>query len=265
MGNVGSSIKIVKAQEMIRRTMLLKGPSGAGKTYQFRTLVARGMNGLYADVEAKLASVRDLDPDLFLLRALDVPLTVDEKQRMLRSGESDFMALCDFLRSRDHSYDFVYFDSLMRYADKLVNFLRHGKGLSGYDLWGAFGEKMRVVLETLVSLASPEHPKPVHVIATWGVEVGQDWQGKRAIQPIIDGKMVGPRIDYYFDDVLMLWKKEDAATGKLQYLAYTGGTQEFSAKVSAGPGVLPAIIEAPDLGRILEVLQAPMAVNNNKE
>lgn len=248
---------IVRAERRNKRTILLKGASGTGKTFQFRTMAQAGLKGLYADVEAKLPTIEDLDPEIFLLRAVDIPLTPADKKRMLTGGESDFIKLCDFLRSPDHDYDFVYFDSLMRFSDELVAYLKYQRGLSGFELWGVFGEKMRMALKTLVSLASIDHPRPVHVIATWGVEVGSNWEGKRAIQPIVDGKMVGPRIDYYFDDVLMLTKREDAVTGQQEFLAYTGGTGEFSAKVSSAGKQCPPVITDPNLARIINFLSQP--------
>jgi hypothetical protein len=114
-----------------------------------------------------------------------------------------------------------------------------------------FGEKMKMMLKLLVSLTKPSQAAPLHVIATWGVETGQDWEGKRAIVPIVDGKMVGPRIDYYFDDVLMLRKKETAEEG-VQFLAYTGGTHEFDAKESSGVVKMPAIWADPNVYKMLE-------------
>lgn len=247
---------IVRGESRACRTVLLKGASGTGKTYQFRTLDAEGMMGLYVDVEAKLASIKDLDPPLWWIRKPDVPLTPSDKTSMIANGTSDFIMLCDFIRGGKHPYDFVYFDSLMRYASKLVDYLRYDKNLTGFDLWGAFAQKMKKMLELLTSLASAEHPRPVHVIATWGVEIGQNWEGKRAVQPIVDGKVVGPLVDYFFDDVLYLTKREDPTSGKVEFMAYTGGTHEVSAKVSKPPSAkIPHIIADPNLGRLIKLLQ----------
>ncbi len=237
--------------------MLLKGPSGTGKTHQFRTLLegttrsdgtqVPGLKVLYACVDEHTGTIEDLDYDMWPIVTVDVPLMPSEKN----PAQQDFIKMMDFLRSDQHDYDAVYFDSLMNYADRLVAYLKHSARLSGYELWGTFAEKMKKMLELLVSLTKPVHPKPVHVFATWGVEVNQDWEGNRAIVPICDGKVVGPRIDYFFDDVLMLRKKHVKETDEIKYIAYTGGTHEFDAKVSSGVRKLPTVIESPNLFRIL--------------
>ena len=239
---------IIKPEKRAKRTILLKGPSGVGKTFQFRTLVEGGMRGLYACAEEHTGTLSDLEYDEWPLRPsyLDIPLMPLEK----KVEKQDFMLLMDYLRSDEHDYDFVYLDSLMNYADELQNYLKYEKRLTGFEFWGMFGTKMKQLLKLLVSLARPIHPKPVHVIATWGVEISQDWEGKRAIVPVVDGKMVGPRIDYAFDDVLMLRKRENAEG--VQYVAYTGGTHEFDAKVSSAVVKLPNPIADPNLFRILQ-------------
>lgn len=238
---------ITKPKRKSKRAILLKGPSGTGKTYQFRTLVEGGLRGLYGCVDEHVGTLEDLEYDSWPIVKVDVPLSPVDKQ----PEEQDFILMMDFLRTEDHGYDFVYLDSLMNYADALIFHLKHVQRLTGYDLWGVFGEKMKMMLKLLVSLTKPEQPSPLHVIATWGVEIGQDWEGKRSIIPIVDGKMVGPRIDYFFDDVLMLRKKESAEEG-VQFVAYTGGTHEFDAKVSSGLVQVPPVWAAPNLYRLLE-------------
>ena len=208
---------------------------------------------MYAHVSEHLETIADLDPDMVVLKQLDIPLLPTERN----PDKQDLIRMIDYLRTGDHPYDFVYIDSLMRYAQDLCSWIKyeHPKKPSGYDLWMMFGEKMRKVLRLLVGLTEADLPKPVHVICTWGVEVAQDWEGKKAIVPVVDGKMVGPHIDYAFDDVLMLRKQQDAATGNVMYIAFTGGTHEFDAKVSSGAQTLPTTIANPNLYRILLALQ----------
>lgn len=245
--------RIVKATKGSgRRTILLTGASGTGKTYQFRTLVEGGLRCLYVDVEAKSTSVDDVIEHKYLIRNLDVPLNPHEKQQMLHEGTSDLTLLCDGIRYDEHDFDVVYFDSLMRYSETLVHHLKHNAKLSGYDLWGVFAEKMKMALVMLTSMASDEYKRPVHVIGTWGVEMGRDWKGQALQLPIVDGKVVGPRIPYFFDDVIHLVKNEDAETKTINFIAYTAGTQSFTAKVSAGPGKVPPIVGEPNLFKIIE-------------
>jgi hypothetical protein len=237
---------IVKPQHKSKRSILLKGPSGAGKTFQYRLLLEGGLKGLYACCNEHVGTIEDLDYDHWPIEQVDVPLLPSEKS----PSKQDFILMMDFLRTADHGYDFVFFDSLMNFSDATLDMLRHGKRLTGYDLWGVFALKMKKTLDLLISLTKPTQKSPLHVIATWGVEVDQDWEGKRAIVPLIDGKKVGPRIDYAFDDVLMMRKKETPEG--VQHIAYTGGTHEFDAKVSSGVVKMPAIWADPNLYKMLE-------------
>ena len=239
---------IVKPQKKSKRSILLKGPSGCGKTFQFRKLLAGGMKGLYACVGEHVGTIEDLTYDHWPIAQVDIPLMPSEKA----PSKQDFILLMDFLRTADHGYDFVFFDSLMNFAERLLNELKYGKRLTGFELWGVFAEKMRMMINLLVSLAEPTQKAPLHVIGTWGVEVDQDWEGKRAIVPLIDGKKVGPKIDYAFDDVLMLRKRQDPASGEIEFLAYTGGTHEFDAKVSSGTVKMPPVWADPDLFKMLQ-------------
>lgn len=236
----------MKPRKLVKRAILLKGPSGCGKSFQFRKLVEGGWKGLYVCVDENMGTVEDLDPDTWFINTFDVPLMPSEKN----SETQDFIRLMDFLRSDQHDYDFVYFDSFMAFGDAMLHDLEFNKRFTGFELWGTFGKRMKMALKLLTSLRKATQIKPLHVIATWGVEVDQDWEGKRAIVPVVDGKMVGPRIDFFFDDVLMLRKKPNS-DGEVQYVAYTGGTSEFDAKVSSGINKLPAVIAQPDLYRII--------------
>jgi hypothetical protein len=95
--------------------MLLMGPSGTGKTFQFRKLVDGGWKGLYVCIGEHIYTIQDLNPDTYYIAKPDIPLSpMDRKPQ-----EQDFLAMLDYLRSDEHDYDFVYFDSLMNYADLL--------------------------------------------------------------------------------------------------------------------------------------------------
>lgn len=239
-----------------KRSVLLKGPSGSGKSYQFRTLVAGGGKGLYVHTSEHMGTVSDLfdaipcPPDAFPITTYDIPLMPVEKNVEKQS----FMLMMDRLRMPDHPYDFVFFDSMFAFADELENYLKYTVRLTGYDLWRAFGEKLRMAMKLFVSLADAKQPKPVDVIATWGVQVAQDWEGKKMKEPIVSGNMVAPRIPYAFDDVFMLAKREKP-DGEVEFYLYTGGTHEFDAKVSTGKKVLDHKIINPNLDKIIKKLR----------
>lgn len=245
-------LHIVKPAASDKRCVLLKGPSGTGKTYQFRTLVEGGLRGLYVNVNEHYRSLDGLDFDIFQVTKYDIPLTPGERN----PDKQDVIKMIMALRGDDHPYDFIFFDSLMSFSDKLVWYLKHIRNLGGYELWGEFGERMRMCLELLVGLSSPSLPKPVHVIGTWGVEKAANWEGQTSIVPLVDGKVVGPRVDYFFDDVFMLRKKL-TDDGKAEFYAYTAG-KEFDAKVSAGNGKFPPVIASPNLHRMLLLLQGKL-------
>lgn len=241
---------IVRKRRKPKRSILLKGPSGSGKTYQYRCLHNAGLKGLYASVDEHWGTIDDLDPDPWIINNVDVPLMPMDRNPSVQ----DFTRLIDFMRSDQHEYDFLYFDSLMNFSQTLVRTLKYEHNLRGYDLWGAFGDKMERALLMLVSLTNPDLPRPVHVIATWGVEVGQNWEGRRHVVPIVDGKVVGPRIDYKFDDVIMLQKQVNNETTANEFVAHLTGTPEFDAKVSSGALSLPPIWPNPDLSKLIAKL-----------
>lgn len=242
---------ITKGQTFARQSILLEGPSGVGKTFQFRTLVDAGLKGLYVNVERKMLSVADLNADLWPLDNPDFPTRAADKDL----ERQDLMRLIEFLRTPDHGYDFVYLDSGMRYAEDLLRYLKTVKGIAGQELWGTFAEKLEMALKTLPTLTDPRNPAPVHVITTWGVEMNPDWQGQRSIQPLVDGQKVKPKINYWFDHVLYLDKLDDPLTGISEFVAFTQGKQGFSAKVSSGTAKLEPIIKNPNLAQIIATIE----------
>ncbi len=243
-----------------KRTMLLEGPSGVGKTHQYRTLIEGGMKVLMASTEFKLSTIKDLKPDVWPITDFDFPTSGAEKEAILRRGSANVIALFDYMRSGEHEYEVLYFDSLMRYAWKLFELLRTTtKNASGaadtLRAYGVFGTKMKVLLDLISSLTdSTGSKKPVHFIATWGVERAQDWEGRNQIVPVIDGKATGPLIDYCFDDVLMMRMESDGRVKK--YTMHTAGGNTFAAKVSKPAGVaIDEVIENPNLFKLIGLLE----------
>ena len=243
--------RITKPQQAKRQATELKGASGTGKTEQIGRLISAGYKVLYGSVERKASTIHHLNPDMFVLEKFDFPANAAQ----VGNTQSDLYEAIKFLRTPDHGYDIFAVDSGMRLFDEMSQFLKNEKRLTGYDLWGAFAEKGDAAIKKLVELTDGAlWPAPVHVIVTWGVELGTDWKGKRSAIPIMDGKRLGPRLDYLFDNVLYLAKKEDATAGKVDYAIYTAGTEEFDAKVSS-PVRLPAIITNPNLATILRAIE----------
>lgn len=251
---------------LFKRMTLVEGPSGSGKTHQLRTLVDGGMKVLAASTERKMSTVKDLIRDKRLsvwpINDYRFPTTLQEKQQILADGKENVIALFDYLRGGEHEFDAVYFDSFMRYAWKQFQHLAGSvKGSNGKldkrAAYGVFGTKMKTLLDLVASLCdSTTSKRPVHFIGTWGVERGQDYLGRSQIVPIVDGQMVGPQIDYHFDDVLMLRMEEDPTTKKKTYTMHTAGESSFAAKVSKPPSVyVPEIIEDPSLFKLIQVLE----------
>jgi len=243
-----------------RRMMLLEGPSGVGKTHQARTLIEGGMKVLIASTERKLSTIKDLAPDVWPITDFDFPVTGEEKTRILKGGQENVIALFDYLRDSEHKYDVLFFDSLMRYAWKLFELLRsttknkEGK-MDTLKAYGIFGTKMKVLLDLISSLCdSTGSKRPVLFVGTWGVERGQDWQGRSQVVPVVDGKTTGPLIDYHFDDVLML--RMESSGREKKYTMHTAGEAGFAAKVSKPAGVdVPSVIEDPNLFKLIKLLE----------
>ncbi len=239
--------RIVKPTPALKKSTLLLGPSGTGKTFQCGTLIEGGMKTLYASVEQKLASIEALSPDVYPIVNCDYP----KDSIQANSTKSDLYELVKFLQTPDHGYDAVCLDSGMRFGDELLKILK--KTMSGYDLWGAFAEKFEAAMTGLTKLTSVEATKsPVHVVVTMGVEMGLDWKQRRTWQPLLDGKKISPRLPYLFDNVLVLMRREDADKGNLEWVCYTAGTDEFDAKVSSARVKLEPVIRNPNLCTILK-------------
>ena len=262
MGFFEDRVKVLNKDFESKRMILILGDSGTGKTYQFRTLVEAGLKCLYVSTEMKQSSISDLDVETFHVKTFDFPETPKEKAALLRTKQSDVMELFDALRTEEHGYDVVYFDSIMRYASKMFDYLKSKVVAQSGEAdtrkaYLIFGNKMGAFLETLGELSNGGTAKqPVHFVGTWGVEIGQDWQGRRQIQPIVDGKMTGPTINYAFDEVLMMGCNENPATGEQTFEMYTMGNKEFSAKKSAPPGLnIPPKLVNPNLADLIKVLE----------
>lgn len=243
--------RIVKPQDTKCSTTMLKGESGVGKTRQIGTLIEGGKKVLLLSVERKASTIQHLNPDLVVIEKYDFPAT--RAQAEAGTLDSDLWEAIRFLRQPGHGYDVVALDSGMRYFDEMANLLK--TKLSGFEMWGAYADKGDAAIKKLSELADGNvTPDPVHVIITWGVEMGQDWKGQRRVIPLMDGKKLSPRIDYLFDNVLYLAKKEDAQAGRVDYAIYTAGTEEFTAKVSSAVK-LPTIITNPNLFHILLAIE----------
>lgn len=246
--------KVVKPSGSVKQTISLMGPSGTGKTEQIGRCIQAGLKTLVVSTESKLSTIAHLNPDVYVVENLDFPRSGGD----IGTIKSDLWELVRMLRKPGHGYDLVAMDSGMKYAAKLLDHLKYGVKLTGFELYGGFGERMLKMVEKFKELADGTvTADPVHFVMTFGVEMGQDWKQRRAMLPLLDGKMVSPRLPYEFDHVLMLAKKEDAA-GVTKYAMYTAGTEEFDAKVS-GPVKFDSPIIDPNLGDVIKRIAAAQA------
>lgn len=236
------------------RMMLLMGPSGVGKTHQIGTLVEANRNVLIANAENKLETIdyMELNDCVWPINGVDFPETPDQKRAMISSGASDMMKIIEYLRTPDHPFDDLVIESGMGYVENLYSYLcaeNVGDKWAGFN---ALARKVPLWMNLLKQLTdSTKTKKPVNVVVTWGVTVGEDWEGKRRWVPIIPGRANGPRVPYYFSDVLMLLKR--GSGDDVEYVMHTEGTHEFDAKVSTHLNI-PAIIGKPDLNKLIEKL-----------
>lgn len=244
----------VKPPELACHSTLLAGRTGVGKTYQLRKVIEAGFNPVYATTERKYATVADLltEQNFFLVTKPFFPLDGSEKADPNRP--SDLIILYDQLRSKDHPFDMLFLDSGMFYVDSLLDYIKKVMKLVFPVSYGDYADRAEKFLKVTTGLVSPEHPKPVDVVVTWGVEIDQNWLGKRSVQPIMDGKRTKPKIGFHFDHVLYL-DSRDAEEGGKEYVIHTQGTSEFEAKISSPLKFDPVIVN-PDLGKILRQLKA---------
>jgi hypothetical protein len=173
--------------------------------------------------------------------------------------KSDLWEAIKYMRSPNRIHDFIFVDSFMKWCAGLLVHLSTEKGLTGFDLYGAFGKKTLAAINKLKELTNPAMtPSPVNAIVTWGCEMGADWEGKRTYQPLVDGKQVSPRLPYEFDNVLWMFK-ETNAQGKVEYVCHTVGSDKFDAKINAPSGVtIPGItarIINPNLHEIISSME----------
>ena len=262
--------KIIKSTGIPKcHSTLLDGESGTGKTDQYRALRKAGFNPLYASAEGKLATIADLEPDVWPIKSFDFPLTPSDSQLIKASGygTSDMLALYHYLKNEDHPYDCLFMDSGMRIGEEMCLWLTKTtmseKGnvdaLRGY---GLFADKMNMAMKAFHSLTDVGCKKPIHFVVTWGVAWSQDMYGRRKVQPIVEGKKFLPKLPYIFDNVFYMFGKEDVSEdGKSSIIRrYMGTTptDTYYAKYSGGGVELPDVIDVTGhklgLGDVLKKL-----------
>jgi hypothetical protein len=268
-GNVELS-KITKlSTTTAKRTVNLLGLSGAGKTYQYRSLHEAGRRVLVASTEKKLATIADLEPEVWPIESFDWPLLPSELQAvsaLFNAGSwdkvSDLVRLYKYLQTPDHPYDVCYLDSGMRLAEDMAEWFtrntltKQGEvdSLRGY---GVFADKINTAFKAFMKLADPSvTAKPVHFIVTWGVEWVLDIEGRRLLQPIVDGKKFSPKIPYLFDDVIYL-DTQRQSDGTFARMAGLCQTDRYYAKVSSGIVKLPPVVKDFNLHNFLCKFEAP--------
>ncbi len=263
---------VVKEDDVSRRSILLKGRSGAGKTGQARTLVAntdkeaawgrkcaksfglKPMKMLYVSTERKRRSIDDLfvgrpEHRVWTINNPQFPLTPGEKGVLKKSDDPGLIEVFDYLRNEEHEFDVCYVDSFMRYSWALLEWLMNNTyskegNLDTLRAYGLFERKMKVLLDLINDVIDPQSCKrPVHFVATWGAQNGQI---------IVGGQKVGPMVDYFFEDVFNLETK--GSGDDVKYYFRTKTTGDIQAKTS-GPVELPVLIEDPNLFQIVNVLQ----------
>lgn len=262
-----------------KRTVLLEGSSGTGKTKQFEFLVngapehgdaGKGYSVLLCSTERKLTTLDHLDKSVYTVDVFDYPDPRNPNEVAAYVGSTVPRNLCQLihlLRKEDHGYDVLFIDSLMRWTMRLL--WRIGGTNENPDArsdYVIFGRKVQGMLDDLATLTDPTMMKrPLHVVATWGVEKGEDWEGYQKQTVAIDGKKVGPNVPYFFDDVLML--KAEAQDGKDEplYCAYTRASQKWDAKVSGNvPPGWPAKFAPFNLYKAMKWLSGEWELRDGK-
>lgn len=235
------------------QNFMLVGPSGSGKTEQAVRLHKGGRRVLYVSAGDRLGPV-SFEQGMAIKAINDYAFPASAAEVAVKS---DLYECIRYMREPGRQHDVIFVDSFMKWCAGNLNYLQFGRGLTGFDLYGTYARQTLAAVNKLKELTNPAFtPNPCHVVVTWGCEVGTDWEGKRSFQPLVDGKQVGPRLPYEFDNVFWMFKEADAA-GKVQWVLHTVGSPMFDAKInmpSDATAVAPKLVN-PDLHNLITTME----------
>jgi len=264
---MGLKEAVTKVTKVSGRLVLLEGPTGVGKTFQYRTLYEGGLKILVASGERKLKTIEDLllktGEDVYTIEDFDYPDPSQpaDYERLKKSPQRNLYQLLSMLRHEEHEYDVLYIDSFMRIMWRmLMHISATNPNADRRSDFMPLGRKAKNALDHLATLTDATVMKrPMHVVATWGVESELDpIDGGKKLMPSMDGTKIAPVVAYYFDDVILLRAKLDENGGTV-YTANVQANPQFDAKVSSVVKLQSPLVN-PNLFRIIKALEGELEV-----
>lgn len=230
----------------VKPTILIKGESGAGKTYSIGSLLSAGYRVCVADMEKKLASllkyrplIQPINQRSEFIELMDVcrdPSKRKEWAKRRTNGEWD-------------DIDIVAVDSIGEYVWQLDESLRieFAGEVNKFKRWDEYGRKIINWARYLRDTASVATTDPIGVVVTMPITFETTNLGMRVEKYPIQGNVAPDRLPQYFDYVLVQGAKIE--NGKALYYLQTVSIEGITAK---GPGshILPAVVDITQPGAL---------------
>lgn len=217
-----------RSSEKTMTNILMTGDSGAGKTWQIRTLP----KPLIVSAESGLLSLRDVD-----LPAVEINSIADLRE-----------VYQFFLKSADaKNYESVAIDSITEIAEILLA-EEKAKTKDPRQAYGELAVQMAALLRAFRDL--PNH----HVYCSAKmVREKDEASGAFLYVPSMPGAKLGPLLPYMFDEVLVL-RVQRNDEGQIERFIQTQRDGTYDAKDRSGA---LDMYEPPNVGDLIKKIQAP--------
>lgn len=207
-------------------TILVYGPSGAGKTTLIKTLPSP----IILSAEGGLLSISDADlPFIEISKMEDL---VDVYQWLTESKEAE-------------EFKSVALDSISEIAEVVLGHAKE-KSKDPRQAYGFMADEMTKIIRAFRDIDGR------HVYMSAKVEKTQDETGRLLYGPSMPGQKMGQSLPYFFDEVLALRVEKDDE-GNSQRAIQTQPDGIWSAKDRSGK--LDSWMD-PDLGAIIKAIQS---------
>lgn len=235
---------------MARPSLLIKGPTGAGKTNSIGALLQAGLRVAVIDIEGRSENIQKHQPLLIM------PENVEEISEIIGNAENlkRFPGILRDTKTREafvqkHSswqdIDVLAFDSILELAyltDRRLNAKYPREKAtrdSSWARWDEFGWTLVAIAKNIRYLSSAYMDKPLTTISTLGEVEDKDAYGNPTFKPLIRGNIAGPNIPFVFTYIFRQYATEPDEDGRVRWMLQTAG----KGLKPPEPGVLPHLAE----------------------